>query len=69
MGILVLVNNAGVLQLDVEVLVNRVEHPADRQIILELHCHLLPHELLEVGEEQLQAQEEGRRVNRTPPPP
>ena len=68
MGILVLVNNAGVLQLDVEVLVNRVEHPADRQIILELHCHLLPHELLEVGEEQLQAQE-GRRVNGTPPPP
>ena len=69
MGILVLVNNAGVLQLDVEVLVNRVERPADRQVILELHCHLLPHELLEVGEEQLQAQEEGRRVNRTPPPP
>jgi len=68
-GILVLVNNAGVLQLDVEVLVNRVERPADRQVILELHCHLLPHELLEVGEEQLQAQEEGRRVNRTPPPP
>jgi hypothetical protein len=52
-GILVLVDYAGVLELDVEVLVNRVERPADRQVILELHCHLLPHQLLEVGEEQL----------------
>jgi hypothetical protein len=53
-GILVLVDNAGVFQLDVEVLVYRVERPADRQVILEFHRHLLPHELLEVGEEQLQ---------------
>ena len=53
MGILVLVDDASVLKLDIEVLVNRVECPADRQIVLKLHRHLLPHELLEVGEEQL----------------
>jgi len=52
-GILVLIDNTGVLELDVEVLVNRVERPTYCQVILELHCHLLPHELLEVGEEQL----------------
>ena len=54
MGILVLVHNSSVLELDVEVLVDRVECPANRQVVLELHRHLLPHELLEVGEEQLQ---------------
>jgi hypothetical protein len=53
-GILVLIDNTGVLKLDVEVLVNRVERPTYCQVILELHCDLLPHELLEVGEEQLQ---------------
>ena len=54
MGVLVLVNNPSVLELDVEVLVDRVECPANRQVVLKLHRHLLPHELLEVGEEQLQ---------------
>jgi len=53
-GILVLVHNSSVLELDVEVLVDRVECPANRQVVLKLHRHLLPHELLEVGEEQLQ---------------
>ena len=47
--------NAGddpsVLELDVEVLIDRVERATDGQIVLELHCHFLPHELLEVGEE------------------
>jgi hypothetical protein len=52
-GILVLVNDASVLKLDVEVLVDRVERPTDGQIVFKLHRHLLPHELLEVGEEQL----------------
>jgi len=51
-GILVLVHNSSVLELDVEVLVDRVECPANRQVVLKLHRHLLPHELLEVGEEQ-----------------
>jgi hypothetical protein len=34
-----------------------VECPANRQVVLELNRHLLPHELLEVGEEQLQKKE------------
>lgn len=52
MRILVLVDDPGVLELDVEVLIDRVERAADGQVVLELHRHLLPHELLEVGEEQ-----------------
>jgi hypothetical protein len=50
--VLVLVDNPSVLELDVEVLVDGVERAADGQVVLELHRHLLPHELLEVGEEQ-----------------
>jgi hypothetical protein len=30
-----------------------VERATDGQVVLELHCHFLPDELLEVGEEQL----------------
>ena len=38
-------------QLDVEVLVDAVEHPGDRQVILELDRDLFPHEGLEEGVE------------------
>ena len=53
MGILVLVDDPSVLELDVEVLIHRVERAADGQVVLELDRNLLPDELLEVGEEQL----------------
>ena len=38
-------------QLDVEVLVDAVEHPRDRQVVLELDRDLLAHEGLEEGVE------------------
>lgn len=53
MGILVLVNNFGIFQLYVEVLIDRMQRPPDCEIVLQFHGHLLPHQLLEVGEEQL----------------
>ena len=43
--------NADLGQLDVEVLVDAVEHPGDRQVILELDRDLFPHEGLEEGVE------------------
>lgn len=53
-GILVLVDDAGVLKLDVEVLIDGVEDASDGEIVLQLHRHLFAHQLLEVREEKLQ---------------
>lgn len=64
MRVLVLVDNPSVLELDVEVLVDGVERAADGQVVLELHRHLLPHELLEVGEEQLHSNQINRTKNK-----
>lgn len=40
-GVLLLVNDSDVVKLDVEELVDRVELPADAEIVLQLHDHLL----------------------------
>lgn len=53
MGVLVLVDDPGVLELDVQVLIDGVEDALDSQVILQLHRHLLPHQFLEVREEEL----------------
>lgn len=52
--VLVLIDNPSVLELDVEVLVDGVERAPDGQIILQLHGDFSAHQVLEVGEEQLQ---------------
>ena len=48
-----LIDDPSILELDIEVLIDRMEGSLDRQIILQLHRHLLPHQFLEVGEEKL----------------
>lgn len=53
MGVLVLIDDASVLELDVEVLINRVQSPSDGQIVLELNRDFSPNQILEVREEQL----------------
>jgi flagellar biosynthesis/type III secretory pathway M-ring protein FliF/YscJ len=57
-GVLLLVNDPSVLELDVEVLIDQLEHTTDGQIVLELQCHLIPHELRKVGEELLPTQKQ-----------
>ena len=58
MRILVLIDDPGVLELDVEVLIHGVKDPSNGEIVLQLHCHLFAHQLLEVREEQLQSKQE-----------
>jgi hypothetical protein len=53
MGVLLLVEDVDVVQLDVEVLIDRVQDASDRQVVLELHHHLLAHQALEERVEQL----------------
>jgi hypothetical protein len=50
---LVLIHNPSILQLNIEILIDREKSAPNRQIVLQLHCHLLSHQLLEVREEQL----------------
>ena len=47
MRVLQLLDNLNVIEFDVEVLVHGLEYAADRDIILQLHCHLLIHQRLE----------------------
>ena len=54
MRVFVLVYDPDVLELDVEVLVDGVEDPSDGEIVLQFNRHFFPHQLLEVGEEELQ---------------
>lgn len=57
MRVLVLIDNPSVFELDVEVLIHRVQCPSYRQIILQLHCHFSPHQILEIRKEQLPSTE------------
>jgi len=51
--VLVLIDNAGVLELDVEVLIDRVKSSSNCQIILQLYRHFFPYQILEIRKEQL----------------
>ena len=53
MRVLFLIDDASVFELDVEVLINRMQRPFDGQIVLQLHDYFPPHQILEVREEQL----------------
>lgn len=56
MRVLFLIDDASVFELDVEVLINRMQRPFDGQIVLQLHDYFPPHQILEVREEQLPPQ-------------
>ena len=51
--VLVLINDASVFELDVEVLINGMQCPSDGQIVLQLYGYFSSHQILEVREEQL----------------
>lgn len=53
MRVLVLVEHADVVQLDVEELIDRLEGTDDGQVVLELDSHLLVRQRLEHGEDEL----------------
>jgi len=52
-GILLLVNDGDIVELDVEELVHRVQLATDAQVVLQLHNHLLVNQRLEKRVEQL----------------
>lgn len=58
MGVLVLIDNPSVLELYIEVLIYRMEDSSDGEVVLQLHRHFLPHQLLEIREEELRGKEE-----------
>ena len=54
MRVLVLVDDASILKLDIEVLIDGMECSSDRQVVLQLYGDLLPYQLLEIREKKLQ---------------
>lgn len=52
-GVLVLIDNPSVFELNIEVLIDRVKRSSDCQIVLELHCHFPAHQVLEIRKEKL----------------
>ncbi|KAG2405773.1 uncharacterized protein HKW66_Vig0050280 [Vigna angularis] len=46
-GVLVLINDASVFELDVEVLINGMQCPSDGQIVLQLYGYFSSHQILE----------------------
>ena len=48
MRILGCIYSLGVCELDIEVLIDRVQFPGDSEVILQLHGHLLPNQGLKI---------------------
>lgn len=61
-GVLLLVDDADVVELDVQVLVHRVQRALDRQVVLKLDGHLPQHSMLPTARLTLRQHTARRRV-------